>query len=219
MGTLIDLTGRKIGRLTVLKRVGSDKNKKTLWLCRCECGNEKVICSNTLLRKNKTLSCGCLAKEILINRNTTHNLTKESRRLYKIWANMKSRCYNPKSNSFKYYGQRGIYICREWKDDFSNFYNWAINNGYESDLTIERIDVNDIYKPSNCKWINRSEQNLNKRNNRMITFKGETKPLNIWCNELNLNRGVIRTRLKLGWSVEKAFTVPSIKGRNQYYKE
>lgn len=219
MGKLKDLTGYRVGRLTVIERKGSDKNKKALWLCRCECGNEKIISSNRLLNKKPTLSCGCLAKEILIKRNTTHGLTKKQARLYNTWGGMKERCFNNLATEYKNYGARGISVCDEWKNNFVKFYEWAMENGYKDNLTIERIDVNKGYEPSNCTWITKAEQAFNKRNSRLISFKGENKALQYWCNKYNLNRGMVRTRLKLGWDVEKAFFEPSIKGRNQYYKK
>lgn len=121
-------------------------------------------------------------------------------RLYRIWANIKTRCYNLKDPHFERWGKRGISMCDEWKNDFKSFYDWAISNGYSDDLTIDRIDNNGNYEPSNCRWITVAEQNKNKRNVKFITYKGETKTIPEWTKELGLGKETIRERLKRGWS-------------------
>lgn len=167
MAKLIDLTGQKFGRLTVVKKLGHYKGN-ALWLCECECGNKKIVRSDAL-RSNRIRSCGCLKKEQnKINLNQTkHN--KENTRLYSVWVNIKTRCYNKNNKTYKYYGQRGISLCKEWKEDFMSFYNWAFANGYDENAkrgvcTIDRIDVNGNYEPKNCRWISIQEQQKNKRN-------------------------------------------------------
>lgn len=163
MSKVNDLTGKKFGRLTVIKRCGSNKNRRALWLCQCDCGNTKIILGNSLLSKS-TLSCGCYNKEHSKNIHTKHSLSYT--KLYKVWGGMKTRCYNPNFMYYCNYGGRGIAICKEWKDDFSNFYKWAISNGYREGLTIDRINNDGNYEPSNCRWITRAEQNRNQRKTR-----------------------------------------------------
>ena len=161
-------------------------------LCLCDCGKEVDVRVNCLRRGN-TRSCGCLSKDIRKTINFSHGMTHT--RLYSTWTNMKTRCYNPKVTGFKNYGGRGITVCDDWKDDFMNFYSWAMVNGYNDDLTIERIDVNGNYEPENCLWIDVDEQSKNRRGNVYIELNGETKTLKGWCDELGLPYKIVHQRM------------------------
>lgn len=160
-----EISGEKFGRLTAIKPIGKDKRNNVLWLCECECGN-KCIRSVADLRKRDNHSCGCLAKEHLndmAKMNTTHGMTGS--RLYGCYKSMMSRCYRQKDIHYTAYGKRGISVCEEWKNKPKVFIEWALANGYSDDLTIERINVNGNYEPSNCTWIPMREQYKNKQSN------------------------------------------------------
>lgn len=195
---MINLVGKKFGRLTVLDRLHNYHDKKQVhWLCVCDCGN-LVEVFGFMLRTGKTKSCGCLNKEAI----TKHD--KSDTRLYNIWTLMKSRCYNKNNRAYPNYGGRGIIVCSEWLHDFMAFYNWSMSNGYDDNLTIDRIDVNGNYEPSNCRWADRKQQNRNTRKNRMYTINGVTKCLQYWCDYYKLNRSTVCNRLNKNWSIEKA---------------
>ena len=162
MGKFEDKTGKVYGDLTVLKRVSNRKqpNGKTqvYWLCQCTCGNT-VIVRSTCLNSGNTTSCGCTEHRI------KHGMSRS--RIYRIWVGIKSRCNNEKHYWYSYYGGRGIQVCDEWKNDFISFYNWAINNGYQDNLSIDRINNNGNYEPTNCRWTTSKEQLENRRNFRI----------------------------------------------------
>lgn len=211
MSSIKDLTGQVFGRLTVIKRaddyVSPKGQKQTQWLCECSClEHNRIIVRSNHLRSGRTTSCGCFSKESTIKRNTTHGDTKT--RLYNIWSGMKKRCYNENDPKYNNYGGRGITICNEWKDDFRKFKDWAVENGYADGLTIDRINNDGNYEPSNCRWSNFVEQNNNRRSNKNITFNGETHNLKQWCEKLSIPYNPIQLRLSRGWIVEDAFTIP-----------
>lgn len=154
-----DLTGKTFGMLTVLQRI-SDIGDSALYECLCECG-EKVNVRGCNLVTQNTTSCGCYRKEVAKNLKFRHGLCKS--RIYQTYMNMKKRCYDPNNKRYANYGGRGITICSEWLDNFLDFYEWAIKNGYNDNLTIDRIDNDKGYEPSNCRWISLGE-NSKKRN-------------------------------------------------------
>ena len=156
-----------MNELTLLEDLGYQyptlvsKQKAKYGIFKCYCGTEfKTQIAD--VKNGTTKSCGCLKMKNLISRTTTHNMSNT--RLYNIYSKMKYRCYNPNNDDFKDYGARGISICKEWLSGFENFYNWAITNGYNKDLSIDRIDVNGNYEPSNCRWATPTTQARNKRN-------------------------------------------------------
>lgn len=192
----IDLTGQRFGRLTVIKYVGESQ-----WLCKCDCGNETIV-DRGHLRTGHTKSCGCL-KLRNENHGTKHHLTHTT--LHRLWCGMIGRCYVKSNSGYKNYGGRGITVCEEWNNDFMSFYNWAIANGWKEGLTIDRIDVNGNYEPSNCRWVEWKTQARNKRNNTTITWNGETHCLKEWEEITNLP---ICKRYFNGWTIEDMFTKP-----------
>lgn len=170
MGKINDLTGMRFGNQVAISRAGSNNWRGATWLCRCDCGNEHVVSSQKLL-SGKSKSCGCLRKKIVIDRPTKHGLTAGKKpRLFTIWNDMKARCLNPRSISYRSYGMKGVTICDEWLD-FESFYRWAVSNGYSDELTIDRIDNNGNYEPSNCHWITASENKSKQRKSIMILGK------------------------------------------------
>lgn len=194
MSRFIDLTGQKFGSLTVLYRLHNSCNKYGVsWLCTCDCGNLVEVLSNGL-RSGNTKSCGCS--------HAKHG--KSDTRLYRIWKNMKTRCYNKNYERYNDYGGRSIKICDEWLNDFQAFYDWAVNNDYKENLTIDRIDNNKGYSPDNCRWATRKQQTRNRRNTMQFAYKGETKSLAEWCEVLNLNYKTINNRIYSGLPIEKA---------------
>ena len=148
-----------------------------------------------------------------MNNDNKESLRKQNIRLYQIWANMKSRCNSPTHPVYKYYGGKGVTYGDEW-EQFGNFYHWSMQNGYNDDLTLDRIDVNGNYKPNNCRWVTMEFQNKNREICYMITINGETKTSLEWCEIFNLNHNTFRTRRNTyGWDDVKAVTTPVTKRR------
>jgi len=204
--TDIDLTGERFGRLLVISLDHKDKYSSKYWLCRCDCGNEKVIRGGSL-KRGLTRSCGCLlretARENTPKHSTKHGLRKA--RVWSIWMSIKRRCRNPKSTGYYKYGARGINVCDEWYDNFVNFYEWAINNGYKDDLTIDRKDNDGNYEPSNCRWVNNYIQANNKRNNIWYPYRGELKTLGQICRTEGIDYKHVYQLIKRDkYSLEKA---------------
>ena len=158
-----DKTGQRFNRLVVLGDSGQRKFKAVVWLCQCDCGQKTFVDTKSLTTGN-IKSCGCLQREaasrMCKEERTTHGMTKT--RLYRVWRSMKCRCLLKTNISYPYYGGRGVKICNEWLS-FEPFMQWALSNGYKDNLTIDRIDVDDDYKPDNCKWSTMAEQNRNQR--------------------------------------------------------
>ena len=203
---MIDLTGQRFGRLTVIRRDESRK-KAAYWLCRCDCGKEKVV-QGCHLRSGATVSCGCLHMENAFKSNwSTHG--GSGTRLYAEWIGMKGRCCNKRNKRYPDYGGRGIKVCSEWLDSFEAFREWALANGYQDDLTIERKDVNGDYCPENCCWATQKEQQNNRRNNHYLTYQGRRQTIKQWAEETGINEVAIYSRInKLGWPPERALTEP-----------
>lgn len=201
-----DLTGRRFGRLIVVKRV-NQKGERPKWLCKCDCGQEKIISSCSLLRGSSN-SCGCLAKEKNVSRSTTHSGSNS--RLYHVWIDIVRRCENPGRGAYKNYGGRGISICAEWKD-FSVFREWAMSTGYDENAehgicTIDRIDVNGDYAPDNCRWVTMKIQCRNKRGSHIVEYNGEKKTVAEWSEITGINYNTLLRRINSGWDVERALT-------------
>lgn len=167
-----DLTGKVFGMLTVIEQaedwICKDGVHRAVWKCRCSCENQTIInVAQISLKSGLTVSCGCFGKEKRRKALTKHD--KTNTRLFRVWNNIKRRCYTKTDPSYKYYGERGIKICDDWLSSFQSFYDWAYANGYDENAkkgqcTIDRINVNGDYEPSNCRWVSMKEQNKNKRN-------------------------------------------------------
>ena len=224
MGKFINLTGQRFERLTVIARHGIASSGHALWLCKCDCGNTKIISSNQL--HSGTRSCGCLQRERASEcaqkngdkeKKERENIGNEFLKLHRSYMDMKKRCGNPHNKSYKNYGGRGIEVCNEWKNNFNAFKAWSLENGYADGLTIDRIDVNGNYEPANCRWVTVKEQNNNRRNNVIVTYNGETMTLHELSERYtNMQYRTLWARLNAGWTIADAVERPvrrSIHGR------
>lgn len=185
----VDLTGQRFGRLVVVSYSHS-KCGQTYWECNCDCGNKTIVQRASLI-KGYTKSCGCYNAD----KQKTHGMTKT--RIYQIWSNMKARCDRKNCPAYKDYGGRGIKIYNNWYD-FSEFYKWSSANGYNENLTIDRIDVNGNYCPENCRWVSMKEQRLNKRDS--LYFFGY--PLKEVCKKFGISYKLVWKYKKQNGSIE-----------------
>lgn len=196
MAQFEDLSGKVFGYWTVVKRAENNKSGSAQWLCRCECGVERVIRAQAL-KNGTTKSCGCHKND----NNLTHG--GKGTRLYECWRHMRYRCENPSNQAYEDYGGRGISVCEEWHD-FVNFKQWALANGYDDSLTIDRIDVNGNYEPSNCRWAGSKTQMNNRRNTRRYELDGKNLTMSEWSQLTGIPRSTIYNRLKAGDSFAEA---------------
>lgn len=209
-----DVAGQRFGRLVALEPVGRTKAGYIIWRCKCDCGNEKEVSIKDLGRG--TSSCGCYSKEVHDKIRTKHG--KSRSRIYCVHTAMMMRCYNPNAHEYEGYGGRGIKVCDEWRTNFEAFAEWAYANGYDEkakrrESTLDRIDVNGNYEPSNCRFASAKEQSRNRRSNVMITYNGETHCMSEWAEIAGLKYVTFCHRLKAGWSMEDAMNKPLVYSR------
>lgn len=213
------VAGQKFNHLTVIKldhiedRVYNSKyeksGKRTLhmefYLCKCDCGKETVVEKSHLRKKvDATESCGCIIG--------THHMSHQNR-IYDIWTGIRKRCFTSTEANvdYKNYGGRGIKMCDEWEKDFVSFYNWAMANGYRDDLTIDRIDVNGNYEPSNCRWATKNEQAKNRRGVYKLFYKGKEMFVDDISKETGLKHKTILNRYHKYGLCDKVFSVKNLK--------
>lgn len=198
MGIKNDISGNKYGLLTVIKYTGkNDSRRHSIWLCQCDCGNQINVSRNNLVSGN-TSSCGCMNMC-----KKTHGMTDT--RLYRIWRDMKTRTTYTCKGVAPSYIRKNIQLCDEWKTP-SNFIEWALNNGYQDNLTIDRIDNNKGYFPENCRWVGVKAQARNRDTNRFITYKGQTKTIADWADELGIDYSKLYRQINKYSDIERAFT-------------
>jgi len=207
--TIIDLTGQKFGLLTVLSKSDKTRGKRNriAWKCLCECGKEVLVVGEQL-RYGVTKSCGCLKRKIAKDNHTKHGFANKER-LYTIWRHIRGRCSDKNDKRYKNYGGRGITVCDEWLNSYLSFRNWAMENGYNDNLTIDRIDVNGNYEPSNCRWATQKEQANNMTTNHLLELNGEIMNIKQWSERIGIKYMTILYRLKKGWSIKDALTIPA----------
>lgn len=195
----VDLTNKKFGHLTVLKRMPNDRHGNNIWLCRCDCGVEKSIQGSHL--RHGTSSCGCKRYENKIKHGKTHTKT------YKIWKHIKARCYNVNNPAYPDYGGRGISMCKEWREDFNNFFRDM--GECPEGMSIDRINNAGNYEPGNCRWATAFEQGNNKRNNRILNIFGEQITMAQAARKYNICEETLRNRIDhYGFDPERAVSQP-----------
>lgn len=196
MNHLIDLSGQRFGKLTAECRT-RNSGIKTMWQCRCDCGNLKAVWSHCL-KSGATTSCGCRRGEANRER-ATHGMSNT--KPFNVWAGIIKRCTQKGSQNYHRYGARGIRVCARWRK-FSNFWE-DMKSGYSEGLQIERRNVNGNYEPSNCKWATRSEQANNKTNNVFVEVNGTRKTVAQWAREIGVSEQAIHNRIHAGDSPER----------------
>lgn len=205
---LVDLTGQRFGRWTVLAKSEIVRKAGAYWLCQCDCGTQKEV-SSYALRNGDSTSCGCYHNQVISKLNKTHGKSKT--RLYNIWAGMRERCNCESYPAFRYYGAKGVKLCKEW-DDYSAFEAWALANGYDKNAkphhcTLDRIDNSKGYSPDNCRWVNSKVQSNNQSRNRRIDYAGKSKTIAEWSEEKGWPYSVIYNRIvRYRWSADRALT-------------
>lgn len=208
-----DLTGQKFGRLLAIEDIGRHSTKGRIWRFICDCG---VECTNFAgqVTRGTAISCGCAQREAAAKAckdRSTHGLN--THRLNNIRRGMIARCDNPKHISYQYYGRLGIDVCQEWRTGIVPFFEWAMANGYEDHLTIDRIKNEEGYFPDNCQWSTYKRQANNKRDNHFIEFDGATLTVQEWAERTGINGTTIHYRLSAGWPIYIALTREEDHGR------
>ena len=202
MPAIKDLSGRRFGKLTVIKRIGTSSYGQPKWFCVCDCGITKEVFGNSL-RSGATLSCGCLHRQ----RVTKHG--KTGTREFTSWQQMLQRCYNPRHANYKDYGARGITVCERWRSSFATFLTDI--GPRPSGTSLDRYPNNNgNYEPTNCRWASPLKQGQNKRNNRILELDGTRRTLGEWCRLLKLPKSTVLNRLYRGASIEQSLaTAPT----------
>ena len=219
MSHIIDLTGKRFGRLLVLSQdFNCKRSKTTKWVCKCDCGNVKSI-NGASLRRGLTKSCGCLQSELTSERCRIYKGDAVGERLHSIWHGMKERCNRESCISYPLYGAIGISIYDEWNSSFLAFYEWATQNGYAIGLSIDRVDNSKGYSPDNCRWVTPKDQSNNTRRNVFLTYKGESKTIAQWAEITGIKPYTLANRKRSGWTDEECLEVPVIIGNNQKARE
>jgi hypothetical protein len=206
-----DLTGRTFGRWTVLALLPKEGLRRRRWLCRCECGTEREVWTSNL-RTGASTGCGCERLELNKARLLTHGLS--TRPEYFAWYDAVARCHDPKRASYPDYGGRGIFMCERWRESPENFYA-DMGPRPSPAHSLDPIDNDGPYSPENCRWATQSTQNRNRRVNRLVTFDGETLTLADWCDRTGLHKATLLNRLRSGWSVRDALTLPPSRSRRR----
>ena len=208
MRKCVDLVGQRFGKLEVVSY--SHSRNGAYWLCKCDCGNTSVA-RGTSLRAGEVKSCGCGSLEAA-RKNAEASRTKHGfahkERLYETWKNMKRRCYNPTNKRAKFYAEKCVTVCDEWRDDYLAFRSWALANGYNDTLKIDRIDNDGDYCPENCRWATDKVQANNQSRNRLLTYNGETLTMAQWADKLGYSYSAINHRVQRGWSMERIVNTP-----------
>jgi len=209
------LVGQRFGRLEVVEYLGSDRHHNTLWLCRCECGQEKRV-HGPCLKSGNTISCGCVMREKVAKRSSTHGCARVGRLTpeFRTWVSMRFRCRDTRHAN---YGGRGIRVCDRWDQSFEAFLQ-DMGPRPSDQHSLDRIDVNGDYEPHNCRWATVKQQLRNKRGNRLLTCRGETKTLAEWCEITGQKWHTITGRIMRGWGVEDAIFRPVDKRYRSRFK-
>lgn len=208
MPELNNLSGMAFGRLKVRSRADDQilpsGRHRVMWLCDCSCGNQIAVLADNL-KRGKTTSCGCYRADM--NRERFGTYLDTNSKLYNVWCGIKFRCYNPNSAYYGRYGGRGIVMCDEWENSYESFRAWAINSGYRDGVSIDRINNDLGYLPSNCRWVDSVAQANNRSSNKMFTMNNETHNLSEWAKLSGINYKTLHYRIfTAGWDFEKAVT-------------